>query len=276
MFAWCGTIAGHHDRRFVGTRLFELVGRPDGIIEQLLVLSVGTEVGRQYAGLLRRLHDDRTRTIAKQHAGVAVAPVDEFRDALGADDERAFDLARLDEFIDRRQRVDKTCTGRFHADRRAGGNSEAMLHEGRDIGKNQVRGRRTYRYEVDVFGSNVRGCHRLLCRLDTHVRRRLVRRDGVPAFDTRARANPLVGRVDDLLQVEVRKNLLRQVTPGTGNLRVNHSDTREWPVAMIVESVMRLPVAADCLSAAAPHFELPQSPCQSHAGMRSYRHCRGF
>ena len=82
----------------------------------------------QYAGLVGRFEYDCAGAITEQHTGVAVFPVDESRQALGADDQRTFRFARPNELVRSRQRIQETRASGFQSDRRTGGNSETMLN----------------------------------------------------------------------------------------------------------------------------------------------------
>jgi hypothetical protein len=163
------------------------------------------------------------RTIPKQYAGIAIIPVDQFRDALGANDEDALCLTRLYELVCNRHAIDKTRARFFGSDARTCGNTQAMLNEGRCIRKYQVWRRRTDNDHLDIFGFDTGVFDRDLGGLNTHVGRCLVFSNAMTALDTRSRANPLIARIDDLLEIEIGQYLLRQVTPGSDNSRVRHA-----------------------------------------------------
>ncbi len=86
-----------------------------------------------------------------------------------------------------------------------------MLDDRRDVRKDHVRRRRSRYYEVDVIGRDTCILHRRRCRLTTHVRGRLVGFDDVAALDAGSGTDPLIRRVDDLLEVEVRHHSLGQI-----------------------------------------------------------------
>ena len=61
-------------------------------------------------------YNDRPGAVAKQHASIAVGPVNQLGYALSTDNQRTLRLARFDEFVRGGQRIDKTRARRLHAD----------------------------------------------------------------------------------------------------------------------------------------------------------------
>ena len=64
-------VAGHLDRRLAFHDIVQMFGRTCFHLEQVAVAPVGTQVRRHDAGLVVGLEHDGTRTVAKQHTGVA-------------------------------------------------------------------------------------------------------------------------------------------------------------------------------------------------------------
>src|SRR6266550_412066 len=102
---------------------------------------------RQYAtvGSLARLplglEDDGARTIAKQHASSPVVPVENARECLRADHQRALERPGSQEIIRGGEREDKPRADRLQIERRAVADAEPVLHLNRGGGKGMVRRR---------------------------------------------------------------------------------------------------------------------------------------
>ena len=59
------------------------------------------------AGLLLRLEHDRAGAVAEQHAGAAIGPVEDAREGLRADHQRALVHARAQQSVGGREREDE-------------------------------------------------------------------------------------------------------------------------------------------------------------------------
>ena len=92
-----------------------------------------------------------------------------------------------------------------------------MLNDRRDVRKYQVRRRRAGDNEIDILDVDTRRLDRFFCRLDTHIRCRLIGLDNMAPFNTRAGLDPLIRSIDDLLEIEIGHHPFRQVTPGTND-----------------------------------------------------------
>src|SRR3546814_12482148 len=71
--------------------------RPAVDIEHVRIFALGMEPRREDAAVVRDLfgrQDDRTRTVAEQHAGRAVLPVETAAERLAADHQRVLSRAR--------------------------------------------------------------------------------------------------------------------------------------------------------------------------------------
>ena len=78
--------------------------RPAVDVELVLVAAVGAEVRGQHAAVAARrrcprLQHHRAGAVAEQHAGRAVGPVEDAREGLRADDQRALGLAGADQRV---------------------------------------------------------------------------------------------------------------------------------------------------------------------------------
>jgi hypothetical protein len=120
------------------------------------------------------------------------------------------------------KRVEKTAAGRFETERRsAAGNPELLLHETADIRKNQIRCGRADEHEVDVFGVEARILERDRRGAIGKIARCLIVGRDVSPLDSRARANPFVARVDQLIQSEIGNDTDGQVLAGAGYARIH-------------------------------------------------------
>ena len=69
--------------------------------------AVGVQSGSQNARFFRCLKNDGSGTVAKQHAGAAVIPIENTRKDFGAHDQCPLVRAGLDEFLRDRKRVNE-------------------------------------------------------------------------------------------------------------------------------------------------------------------------
>jgi hypothetical protein len=100
-----------------------------------------------------------------------------------------------------------------------------VLDQRRDIREDQVRRRRARDNKIDIRHVDARIVDRDLRRLDAHIGSRLVFFNDVAALDTGTGSNPLISRVDDLLQIEVRHDTFRQVATRPDYARIRHADS---------------------------------------------------
>ena len=82
------------------------------------------------ARLLRRLENHCTGTVAKQHTGITVRPVNQLGYTFGTHNQRTLRLARLDEFVGGTERIYKSGARGFQAECRASGNAKLVLNDG--------------------------------------------------------------------------------------------------------------------------------------------------
>ena len=71
------------------------------------------------ARLLLRLHHDRAGAVAEQHAGAAIGPVEDAREGLRADHQRALVHAGAQQAVGGGKRVDEAGAHRLQVERRA-------------------------------------------------------------------------------------------------------------------------------------------------------------
>ena len=217
-------IALHLDRgRLAAAQPVEAVRHAKGIEQEIAVLAIGADHRRLDAGLGRRRQHDGTGAVGKQHAGVAVSPVDDPGQRLGADHQRAPRVTQTHELVGNRQPVDEAAAGRLQADRRLAVDTERRADHRRDVRKDEIRGGRADHDQIDV-GRRHAGCGESAARgLGGHRRGGLVGRRDMAALDAGARAYPLVGGVDHLLEFAIGQHPLRQVAARTGDPRIDHA-----------------------------------------------------
>ena len=216
-------VAGHHDAH-AGVLLVELEARrhADRIEQQFLVRAVGMQVRGQDARLARRLQHDRAGTVTEQHAGAAVGPVEHARQRFGADHQRTFRGPRTHELVGGRQRENETRTSGIDVECGAAVRADAMLHQAGGARKNDVRRGRADDQQVDVAGLHACGFHRTLGRLHREIAGGLPFLGDMALADAGALADPFVGSVDDLFQIGVGDDVVRQVTAGAHDARIDH------------------------------------------------------
>ena len=213
--------AAHHLDRHVGLRVGESLRHAGSAIQHVLVSPVRMQMRGQDSRLRVRLQHHRSRTICKDDRGRAVSPIRDARERLGADDERAARLPRLDEFVGNRQGVHKAGARRLNAEGRTTATAEPLLQQHSAVGKHQIRRRRSKGDEVDVPGTNARGFDGAPRRLLAKVNGGLPVSCNMPTLNAGAVANPLIRGVHHPLQIEVRQNLLWQVRTGSRDARIH-------------------------------------------------------
>ena len=109
-------------------------GRPAIDVELGLVPAVGAQMRGQHAaivaaaGLLLRLHHDGAGAVAEQHAGGAVVPIEDARERLRADHQRALVGPRAQQAVGDRKPVHEAGAHRLQVERGAARDAEPGLH----------------------------------------------------------------------------------------------------------------------------------------------------
>ena len=123
-------------------------------------------------------------------------------------------MARLTvahELIGDNEAVDESRARRLEAEGGHGRDTELFLQEASDVRENQVRRRRSDEHEIDVSRSQPGVGDRRARGMGCEIARRFVFGRNVPALDAGTSPDPLIGRVDHLLEVKIRQNSFRQV-----------------------------------------------------------------
>ncbi len=191
--------------------------RVDGLMRRRQPAAAGRHAQRRAAGAVddvrevddrglarrRRREHDRAGAVAKQNARRAIRVVDDARHHVRADDERMLDRAGRDQLASRRERVGESRTRRAEVEAPRVDRADLRLQRARRARKDRVGRRRADDDEADVVGREAR--------LPRSPRARPARRcptcharlDDVPLADAGALENPLVGRLDHLLELRV-------------------------------------------------------------------------
>ena len=101
------------------------------------------------ARLLLGFKHNGAGTVSEQHAGAAVVPVENSRECLGADHQRALERAGAQEIVRGGKRENKPRANRLQIEGRAMVDAEPILHRNRGGGKGIVRRRGRQHNEVD-------------------------------------------------------------------------------------------------------------------------------
>jgi hypothetical protein len=175
------------------------------------------------AGKLLRLQDDGAGAVAEQHAGAAVLPVEDARERLGADHQRALEGAGLEQRVDGREPIDEAGAHRVQVERGALRDAEPGLHR-HGTRRKRVVGRRGRQHDqVDRVRLDMRGRERGARRLDGEIGGELPG-GGDPALaDAGALGDPLVRGVDRLGKLRIGEDALRQVTAAAEHDRTGHA-----------------------------------------------------
>ena len=161
------------------------------------------------AGFGVRPENHRAGAITEQHCSAAIFPVDDPRIHFGADNQGAAMLARSDQVVGDRQRVNETAADGLNIERGAPLYSQLRLHDASRARKNVVGCRRGHDDEIDFLRDDARrGKGRAAC-LDTEVAGGLRGFGDVTLADAGARPDPLVGGVHLFGQIVVGDDLRR-------------------------------------------------------------------
>jgi len=146
-----------------------------------------------------------------------VLHVADARERLGADRQHAAGAAGRDVGLRDRERGDEPGAGRVAIEGRGVHRAQAVLDD-RGAGRDHlIRRDRADDDEVEVLGREPRRLERAPPGDHGHVRGRLAVGDVAPLADPRALDDPLVRRVDDLLEVRIRDDALGHVGTRTGD-----------------------------------------------------------
>ena len=163
------------------------------------------------ARLLLRLQDDSAGAVAEQHAGAAVVPVEDPREGLGADHQRALEVAGAQQTVGGRQREDEARADRLQIEGRAMGDAEGGLHRDRGGGKGIIRRRGAEHDEVDRLRVDPGIGQRRARRVDGKMRGEFAFGGDVALPDAGAFHDPFVRGVDPGRQFGIGQDPLRQI-----------------------------------------------------------------
>ena len=147
------------------------------------------------AGLLVGGEHHRAGAVAEEHAGAAVAPVEDAREHLGADHQRALRLAGTDEIVGGGEAVDEAAAHGLHVECRLAFDAKLRLQQARRARENIVRRRRRNDDEVQLICPRIGRLQRLAARLEREVARALGFVGDPPLADAGALTDPLVARL---------------------------------------------------------------------------------
>ena len=174
------------------------------------------------AGLVRGGQHDRAGPVAEQDAGVPVGVVEEPGQQLGADDQDVPGHAAGDVRLRGGIGVDEAGAGRGHVHRRRARVADGLLDQRRRRGHPVVGRQGGEEDEVDLVGVDAGRPDRPQRGDRRHRRGRLVGGRDASLADPRPRHDPLVGRVDHLLEVVVGEDLRRRVAAPAGHMGMTH------------------------------------------------------
>ena len=170
------------------------------------------------SGLGRRLQNHGTGAVREQHAGPTIVPIDDARQGLRSNDQRAFRFAEANELVGDAEGVNETGACGLQAESgTAVMDAESILQQRPHIGEHLIRRRRPDANEIDVGRGDSRRHHGATRGVFRQIGRGLALRGHVPARYSGARAYPFIARVDQPLEVRVGHYLLGQVAARTGD-----------------------------------------------------------
>ena len=162
-------------------------------------------------GCALRLQHDGAGAVAEQHAGAAVVPVEDAREGLGADHQRALERAGAQEIVGGGEREDEARAHRLQVEGRAMVDAEPVLHRDRGRGKGVVRRRGRQHDQVDRLRIDPGIGERRARGVDRQMRGELALGGDMALPDAGALHDPLVGGVDPRRQFGIGQDLLRQI-----------------------------------------------------------------
>jgi len=165
----------------------------------------------RHGRLLGDRDHDRTRPVAEEDARAAIGVIEEAGEELGADDEHVARHAGRHVGAGGGVRVDEARAGSGHVHRRRPAVPDRLLDERRSRRHPVVGRQRGNQDQVDLVGIQARDGDRARAGHGGHARGRLVRGGDPPLADARAADDPLVGGVDDPLEVGVREHGRRRI-----------------------------------------------------------------
>ena len=157
--------AGHlHVRRAILEHLVteRRRGAAGGAPEQLRQRTIAAHEGRQDAArAITAAHDRGARTVAEEHCGAAILPIDDRAHLLGAHDERRLDGAGRNQSFRDGQPVQPPATGGRHVEGRGARRTKGRLHVDGGGRQQPVRRGRGDDDRVDLGGGDAGFQHRL-------------------------------------------------------------------------------------------------------------------
>jgi hypothetical protein len=192
MFAWCGiTIAGS-------------AADAPRHLQEILISAVGVEVCGDDAMRFRRLQYDGTGTVAEEDAGAAVLPVEDAGHGLRSHDQRAAGRAGADELVGDADGIDEPGANGLDIEGRTSVDIEALLQQAGGGRKDLIRRRSRQHDQIDVGGSETGCLKRAPGGCLRQVATGFPRGHDVAFADPGTLLYPLIGGIDDLLEIEVR------------------------------------------------------------------------
>ena len=203
-------------------------GRAAVDVEDVVLAAVGMKRVGEHAAIGRRplalfgAQHDRAGTVAEQHAGAAIVPVEDAGEGLGANHQCGRGKARLDQAVGHRKAIDEAGANGLNVKRSAAGHAQGGLHARRRGGKRLIRRCRREHDEIEV-GSLEAGVGQGPFRsLERKMRRQLAICRDVTLANAGTLLDPLIGCVHGLGEVGVGHHTLGQVGAAPLNDGTNH------------------------------------------------------
>ena len=197
-------------------------------IKRIPVAPVGVDMRRQHtpvfcrAMLGLRLHHHSSRTVAKQHTGSPVFPIENARKGLGSDHKRMAERAGPEHGIGYGHRIDKSRTHRLNIKCRGTAlDAEFGLNCHRCCRKCLVGCRCCKNDEINIGGIDTGPDKRLPGCGNCQCRGKLVICRNMPLLDTGPLSNPLITGIDLFRKRLIGHYVFRQICPNTNYDRTN-------------------------------------------------------
>src|SRR5690606_7060033 len=123
-----------------------------GSTQDVALASVGVQLGRQNAGLVRSTEHHRTGAVTKQHAGPAIIPVKNAGEDFGTDDQGMTGAASAHKGVRRRQGIDEAAAYGLDIERSSTTYTQIGLHQAGRTGENEIRRGCRDKDQVELFG----------------------------------------------------------------------------------------------------------------------------
>ena len=184
--------------------------------------AIGMQVAGEDARCVGSFEHHRAGPVAEQHAGPAVAPVQEAREHFRAHHQRALVGAAGDQAVGQGQGVDESGAHRLYIEGGALLHAQPRLQQAGGGRQHHVRRGGGDHDQIHLVGAGFGRCQRALAGVKGEVGGHFAFGGDMTGFDASARDDPLVAGLDAGLQLLVADAAGREITAGANDSCVGH------------------------------------------------------